>query len=424
MTHVPLRLGSTRTTLRPSSAAAAPLLVSEGPSLTNASLARVCHVCTLREARYTCPRCNMSYCCVDCYRAHGQSCTEPFFESHVRSEMQLRESGRDNSDQEKTKQQQQKSVQELLERVREFQEEQQQQLTCTEDSGEALVDRLQELMLMEKAGELTLESLTPEEKKMFLGQVANGRLGKLVELWSPWWLLSEHQYRRETLTRRQELILEEIGSRDNEEEEAVTVRLEVLYPVGVFTTTEARKMPQRIDALLPDGRKPSPCLRWHLIELVFGYTLVLRAFNGDYEQDAAEAALMLLDLCQVLSADARYESLEHVCLVCLEKTSDGGRAANALAIHDTQRIVRSNVFLLDALSDMRVLLEKYKQELEQSDGFDKRARKEQKTAIRKLAVVQKKLQFYQTWAYLTSTDEFQELATEIKAYVRDKDLFN
>ena len=361
---------------------------------------------------------------MDCYRSHGQSCTEPFFESHVRSEMQLRASGRDDSDQKKTKQQQ-KSVQELLERVREFQEEQQQQqLTCTEDSEEALTDRLQELMLLEKAGELSLESLTPEEKKMFLGQVANGRLGKLVELWSPWWLLPEHQYRRETLARRRELILEEMGSWDNEEEEAVTVRLEVLYPVGVFTNTEARKMPQRIDAFLPDGRKPSPCLRWHLIELVFGYTLVLRAFNGDYEQDAAEAALMLLDLCQVLSADARYESLEHVCLVCLEKTSDGGRAVNALAVHDTQQILRSNVFLLDALSDMRVLVEKYKQELEQSNESDKRARKERKAAMRKLAVVQKKLQFYLTWAYLTSVDEFQELATEIEAYMRDKDLFN
>uniref|UniRef100_A0AAV1U0Y9 HIT-type domain-containing protein n=1 Tax=Peronospora matthiolae TaxID=2874970 RepID=A0AAV1U0Y9_9STRA len=417
--RVPLRLGSLRTTLKPSSTDVSSSLVSESPSLTNASLSRICHVCTTREAKYTCPRCNASYCCVDCYRSHGTSCTEPFFEIHVRNEMQLTVNERNG---ENEKKQQQKSVQELLERVREFQGDQQQLLTCTDyDDEEALIERMQELAVLNKAGELTLESLTPEERKVFLGEVTNGRLGKLVELWSPWWLLSEHKYRSETLARRRELIMEELGGHDNKEEEATTVRAEVLYPVGLFTNVEAQKMPKCMNALLPDGRKPSPCLHWHLVELLFGYALVLRAYNGDYEQDVAEAALMLLDLCQVLSADARYGSVEHVCLACLEKLCNGGPAANKLAIQDTQQILRSNVFLLDALSDMRLLLKKYKQkELEHSAECDKQARKERKTATKRLAIVQKKLQFYQSWAYLTSIDEFQELAKEIQAYTRDK----
>uniref|UniRef100_M4BGI4 HIT-type domain-containing protein n=1 Tax=Hyaloperonospora arabidopsidis (strain Emoy2) TaxID=559515 RepID=M4BGI4_HYAAE len=371
--RVPLRLGSLRTTLKPSSTAVSPSLISESPSLTNASLSRFCHVCTTREARYTCPRCNASYCCVDCYRSHGTSCTEPFFESHVRNEMKLTVNERNG---ENKKKQQQKSVQGLLERVREFQEDQQQLLICTDNDEEALIERMQELAVLDKAGELTLESLTPEERKVFLGEVTNGRLGKLVELWSPWWLLSEHKYRSETLARRRELILEELGGHDNEEEEAVTVRAEVLYPVGLFTNVEAQKMPKCMNALLLDGRKPSPCLHWHLVELLFGYALVLRAYNGDYEQDVAEAALMLLDLCQVLSVDAR---------------------------------------------DMRLLLKKYKQkELEHSAECDKQARKERKTAMKRLAIVQKKLQFYQTWAYLIPIDEFQELAKEIEAYTRNK----
>lgn len=405
MERVPIRFGSLRTSVKPSPNVSAAPLLGEGPSVSNASLARVCRVCTNREARYTCPRCNTPYCSVDCYRSHGEGCTEQFFESHVRSEMQLASNAR--GDDEKK---QQKSIQELLERVQKFQDEQQQLADGEEDDDEeALAQRMQELAMLDAAGELTLESLTPEERRKFLGEVADGRLGKLVQLWSPWWLMSERKYRSETSARRRQLILEEIGGEENTEEEeefetegAVTVEPTVLYPVGLFTNSDAQKVPKNMEALLPGGRQPSPCLRYHLVEVLFAYVLVLRAFNGDYAQDVAEAALLLLDMCQVLSADARYESVEHVCLACLEKQSTEGSAATALAVQDVQQILRTDVFRLDALSDMRALLERYQRDLEgTSTDSDKQAKRERKAAVKKLAAVQKKLVFYQTWAYLT-----------------------
>ncbi|KAG7383597.1 Zinc finger HIT domain-containing protein 2 [Phytophthora pseudosyringae] len=426
MERVPIRLGSLRTTVKPPDNASAAPLLSEGPSVTNASLARVCRVCTAREARYTCPRCNAPYCSVDCYRDHGEGCTEQFFEGHVRSEMQLASNARGDNGK-----QQQKSIQELLERVREFQEEQQ-RVADGEDDEEALMQRMQELELLDKAGELTLDSLTPEERKKFLGEVADGRLGKLVEIWSPWWLMSERKYRSETSARRRQLILEEVGGDSEEEKEEAeaevslssSVMLEptVLYPVALFTNSDSLEMPGSMSSLLPGGRQPSSCLRYHLVEVLFAYVLVLRVFNGDYAQDIAEAALMLLDLCRVLSEDARYESLEHVCLACLEKRSSERSAAKARAIRDAQQILRTDVFLLDALSDTRALVERYQQELERSSESDKHARKERKAALRRLAAVQKKLAFYQTWAYLTPTVEFQSLAAEVETNMKDKEL--
>ncbi|KAJ8554596.1 hypothetical protein ON010_g9887 [Phytophthora cinnamomi] len=349
---------------------------------------------------------------------------QQFFESHVRSEMQLTSAAR--GDDEKN---QQKSIQELLERVQKFQEEQQ-QLADGEDDEEALAKRMQELAMLDAAGELTLESLTLEERKRFLGEVADGRLGKLVKLWSPWWLMSERKYRSETSARRRQLILEEIGGGDDVEEKeevetigAVTVDPTVLYPVGLFTNHDAQKMPESMGALLPGGRQPSPCLRYHLVEVLFAYALVLRAFNGDYAQDVAEAAMLLLDICQVLSADARYESVEHVCLACLEKQSTEGATANALAVQDAQQILRADMFLLDALSDTRALLERYQQDLEGSSSeADKQVKKERKAALKKLAAVQKKLVFYQTWAYVTPAEEFHALAAEVEAYTKDKEL--
>ncbi|KAG3198134.1 hypothetical protein PC128_g6256 [Phytophthora cactorum] len=424
MERVPIRLGTLRATVKPSSNVSASPLLSEGPSVTNASLVRVCRVCTMQEARYTCPRCNTPYCSVDCYRSHGESCTEQFFESHVRSEMQFSSNARGDDDKK-----QQKSIQELLERVREFQEEQQ-QLSDGEDDEGALMQRMEELALLDKTGQLTLESLTPEERRKFLGEVADGRLGKLVELWPPWWLMNERKYRSETSSRRRQLILEEIGGdideaeNEGEASSAVVVEPSVLYPVGIFTNSDAQKMPKSMSALLPGGRQPSPCLRYHLVEVLFAYALVLRAFNGDYAQDTAEAAFMLLDLCRVLSEDARYESLEHVCLSCLEKQSNvsEGSPANARAIQDVQQILRTDVFLLDALSDTRALLERYQQELERSSESDKRARSERKAALKKLAAIQNKMIFYQTWTYLAPVEEFQALAAELEAYTKDKEL--
>ncbi|GMF13872.1 unnamed protein product [Phytophthora lilii] len=356
---------------------------------------------------------------VDCYRSHGEDCTEHFFESHVRSEMQLASNTRGDD-----AKQQQKSIQELFERVREFQEEQQR-----EDDEELLAKRMQELAMMDAAGELTLEKLTPEERKKFFGEVADGRLGKLVELWSPWWLMAERKYRSETSARRRQLIMEEISGSDDAEDEKevgavdiVKVEPTVLYPVGLFTSSDAQKMPTTMGALLPSGRQPSPYLRFHLVEVVFAYALVIRVFNGDYAQDVAEAALMLLDLCQVLSADARYESVEHVCLACMEKQSSEGSAANALAIRDAQQLLRTKVFLLDALSDTRALLERYQEDLQPSSESDKHAKKERKAAQKSLAAVQKKLQFYLTWAFLAPIEEFQALSGEVEDYMNNKEL--
>ncbi|KAG7400177.1 Zinc finger HIT domain-containing protein 2 [Phytophthora boehmeriae] len=317
--------------------------------------------------------------------------------------------------------QQQRSIQELLERVKEFQDEHQ---TAEDEDEEALVERMQELAMLDAAGELTLESLTSEERKKFLGEVADGRLGKLVQLWSPWWLLSERKYRYETSARRKQILMEEISSSnevegaESEIPQVVTVESTVLFPVGLFTDRDSKKMPKSMKNLLPGGKHPSPCLRFHLVEVLFAYALVLRAFNGDYAQDVAEAALMLLDVCKVLSADARYETVGHVCLACLEKQSSDEATVNTVALQDAQNLLQTHIFILDALNDTHILLEKYQRELE--DSREKKGKKERKAAIKRLHIVLKKLQFYQTWAFLTSDDEFQQLAAEIEVYMKER----
>ncbi|ODN80965.1 hypothetical protein L202_03077 [Cryptococcus amylolentus CBS 6039] len=46
--------------------------------------ARICGICRKGDSRYTCPRCNVAYCSLDCFRSetHDQ-CSEPFYKTTV-----------------------------------------------------------------------------------------------------------------------------------------------------------------------------------------------------------------------------------------------------------------------------------------------------------------------------------------------------
>lgn len=38
-----------------------------------------CRVCAAEGAQYVCPRCNIRYCSVECYKKHSSDCTQKFY---------------------------------------------------------------------------------------------------------------------------------------------------------------------------------------------------------------------------------------------------------------------------------------------------------------------------------------------------------
>jgi hypothetical protein len=44
--------------------------------------------CARQYARYTCPRCNLAYCALACYKQHSESCTSQFHKEHAAGELQ------------------------------------------------------------------------------------------------------------------------------------------------------------------------------------------------------------------------------------------------------------------------------------------------------------------------------------------------
>ncbi|KDO31713.1 hypothetical protein SPRG_03631 [Saprolegnia parasitica CBS 223.65] len=356
---VPIRFGSTKTTLGPSAA----IQLHESTSsagISNSSALRVCGVCTEAASKYTCPRCNVVYCGVACYKTHGETCTEHFYKAHVESEMQLNKTVDTTSAH---------AMQEALRRVYdEF-----------ADENPSLDDRLEQLVELMESDALTLDALTPDERAQFLREVADGRLGKLIALWTPWWTSSPAAYAAATKSARHQLIVA-IDDEDDEDDEDDGLPQ---HPKQLLTTARAKAL-EPISALhaAPNG----PVLRCNLFELLFAYAYTLRDYNGDWTTDVLEASATLIALSPVLHSQRVYLTIEDVRAACATASlPDMNAAAAAAALEDAATLSSASLFVCDALCDLEALL------LRAVDMADKRARK-------RLRAMAKTVHFYLVWS--------------------------
>ena len=125
----------------------------------------LCQVCLKINSKYSCPRCNISYCGLQCYRApcHSQ-CSEEFYKDCVSQELQNQRT--DSSDKTKTL--------EILRRVSDdFSNE-----NLDSDDEDDLNDRIANIDLDD--ADLVWQTLTAEERKDFQRKVENGEIYKLV----------------------------------------------------------------------------------------------------------------------------------------------------------------------------------------------------------------------------------------------------
>ena len=116
----------------------------------------LCQVCLKINSKYSCPRCNISYCGLQCYRApcHSQ-CSEEFYKDCVSQELQNQRT--DSSDKTKTL--------EILQRVSDdFSNE-----NLDSDDEDDLNDRIANIDLDD--ADLVWQTLTAEGRKDFQRKV-------------------------------------------------------------------------------------------------------------------------------------------------------------------------------------------------------------------------------------------------------------
>ncbi|KAM9364343.1 zinc finger HIT domain-containing protein 2 [Pholidichthys leucotaenia] len=239
---------------------------------------RVCMLCKCKPFCYTCPRCNLQYCGLACYRSPDHSvCSEEFYKESVLKELKeigktesegkrkmqeilaglgqraeekhggmeslLKEVGivSEGADEAEGEMAEKVQVVGLLSRLAELQQSGEEdtaeieavlrqldeigggELLAGEDDEEAgslageldLADRLLGLDIDRLSEEELWELLNSKEREQFVGLMKGGALGGLVPLWRPWW--EEHEKGGSTLV---EVLKEEVSRLDKENSSA------------------------------------------------------------------------------------------------------------------------------------------------------------------------------------------------------------
>jgi hypothetical protein len=143
---------------------------------------------------------------------------------------------------------------------------------------------------------LSLDNLSPDERRAFFKSVKSLELSAQLEKWDPWWTVTAYHSIVTSPTRlltSADLGLERSCHFGGTEE----LRCLVLHMTHLPKFWEIT------------SRAPAPQLKYSVFQVVAAYVLTMTLLNGNWWDDRDSAAL-LLSLCSVLRQDDRFDSLQ------------------------------------------------------------------------------------------------------------------
>ncbi|GER25662.1 RNA-binding (RRM/RBD/RNP motifs) family protein [Striga asiatica] len=330
----------------------------------------ICRVCEKQFSQYTCPRCNIRYCSLHCYKSHSLRCTESFMRENVMEELQQVQSDEN-------------SKFKMMEILKRFHEEEEADSLDEEDSVSSFSEETIQKIL--SGGQINFDDLSIEEKKHFQRAVASGELGKLIQPWDPWWLKPSAKH----------IALSPDGTH-------------LVHPIPNSESTSPEKwadVPHGPESPLPPvsqltASSPSPLLPVHLVDIIYSYCFTLRLYNGDWGADPLDASTVVLTVSSVLGSAGKPQTVLEALLDCLERTCSpvykqmGGLKLGMRIVDDVICLLcLGGNALVCALCDMRRLVQKGERELK-SEKVDKLRRAELRG---KLKSAERKIYFVMCW---------------------------
>ncbi|XP_037694982.1 zinc finger HIT domain-containing protein 2 [Choloepus didactylus] len=284
-------------------------------------LCAFCPAAEAQSARYTCPRCNVPYCSLRCYRAHG-TCAEDFYRDQVLGELRGRTASPSR-------------LASALRRLRQQREAEDEPKEAGLSPG-PLPGGLSELW----------EGLAPAEKAAFERLLSCGEAGRLLPPWQPWWwgrgagprLLEELDDAQDNHA----VELEPTSSKTPPEgAKDVAVAEEVL---GDAPEADAPSVPTRIPALASLSRGPtSPLVRFQLLNVLFGYAHTLSLYHGGDDALLSDFCATLLGVSGVLGSQQVFASAEEALQAAAQVLEAGEHPPGPLgtrgAMQETSRIL-------------------------------------------------------------------------------------
>ncbi|KAI9205508.1 uncharacterized protein BJ171DRAFT_500658 [Polychytrium aggregatum] len=346
---------------------------------------RPCGICQTESSKYVCPRCNLPYCSLGCYKSTNHvACTEEFYKSNVLSELASQKNTEDSA----------QKMRQILKRFEQSQEDDPlwsdaSFLAGKVDDGddnddndddeadgddydsEDLSSRFREIDLDNASVEVILGQLTDSEKQDFqrfmedsaalnhhsentsklLGGSAPSTRAALIE--TPWWIFAPAKGS----------LITEVSPPSKHGEESILgdAAASNSPPPSLQRPTMMQSIARfsEITKVAPNER-----VYYNLVDYLFAYCLTWRHMNGDLE--LPESLYMLVDVSPVMSMKQKgaYESVKEAIVYILSQAYENPRrpyrsiinsASSLLA--DVAAVLASKQSVLLALSHIHHLIE-------------------------------------------------------------------
>ncbi|XP_023942047.1 zinc finger HIT domain-containing protein 2 [Bicyclus anynana] len=257
---------------------------------------RLCGLCNETVSKYCCPRCEVFYCSLDCYKSEKHSqCSESFYRECVNEELSslhvddvskqkmidiLKKMHDENIEDDGDILEESENIEENIEEIDSD--------DCSEND---LHTRIKDLNLDNP--DALWNALTEDERNEFEAMLSNGDMGPIIPQWEPWWT-----------HRKEKKLLEEVNEA-NVDSNKLTECPDI-KSVPMFSSLTSNK--------------PSEAIRYNMANVLASYAFAARYFNGEVE--ALEAASHLLDISANLNSNANFEdadiAVESVVQRCLQ----------------------------------------------------------------------------------------------------------
>ncbi|KAJ8934953.1 hypothetical protein NQ314_013083 [Rhamnusium bicolor] len=207
-----------------------------------------CKICDNALAKYSCPRCHIIYCSLNCYQANSHlQCSEHFYKDNILNELNLDKDGEE-------------SKAKMLEILQTTHENNRISFNVDEDDED-----------------LDFENLKTSIRMMTM--IMSEDITKLIPSWQPWWL-----YYKESK-------VEEVT-----EEEDFKNGCPKICSIKDFSQITTKS--------------PSECVKYNLFNIISSYVFTTRYFNGEHFDFAREAVSCITSLSLTLKAAQNFEDFE------------------------------------------------------------------------------------------------------------------
>lgn len=321
-----------------------------------------CFSCNKGPQKYSCPRCNLAYCSVACYKSPNHlKCSEEFYKENVLQEMALQSKEKSAST---SQNDDVKHMYEILKRIENDEsivdiDDSDGELDSDDENDDAgaddsegeesdLAKRLEGIDL--NNADAIWSNLNEAERLEFKNLVQSEDVTTILPSFKAWW----------------------------EKKNKIKLVTEITEDGMSEPVANPIEHPSIIESIVDFNRistkPPASCVVNNLCNALGAYASMVRFFYGEYETSKIEAVTYLMSICGNLRINANYDDL---ALAIEAIRQDGLNEGYLIDEEDVRQIRRdidsivdgpyenkpSNIYILAALSDLHGLLVATKSEL-------------------------------------------------------------